>query len=228
MLDIYTDFAVTEAAIPVIPGEKSASERFAGADQTLTIEAMMGDKRALQSGTSHNLGQNFAKAFDIQYLDAENQLQHCWTTSWGLSSRFIGAIIMTHGDDYGLVLPPNLAPYQVVIVPITRKNDDPTAVTEATERIRRELTDAGIRVHVDDRENLRPGNKFNHWELRGVPLRFELGPRDVDENVVVAARRDIPGRDGKETLSQDNLAAQAQSLLDDIQENLLNRRHPVP
>ncbi len=223
MLDIYTDFAVTEAAIPVIPGEKSAGERFAGADQTLTIEAMMGDKRALQSGTSHNLGQNFAKAFEIQYLDAENQLQHCWTTSWGLSSRFIGAIIMTHGDDYGLVLPPNLAPYQVVLVPITRKNDDPTAVAEATERIRRELTDAGIRVHVDDRENLRPGNKFNHWELRGVPLRIELGPRDVEENVVVVARRDVPGRDGKQTLSQDNLADQAKSLLGDIQENLLNR-----
>ena len=223
MLDVYTDFAITEAAIPVIPGEKSESERFAGADQTLTIEAMMGDKRALQSGTSHNLGQNFAKAFEIQYLDAENQLQHCWTTSWGLSSRFIGAIIMTHGDDAGLVLPPNLAPYQVVIVPITRKNDDGTAVAEATERIRQELTDAGIRVHVDDRENLRPGNKFNHWELRGVPLRFELGPRDVDENVVVAARRDVPGRDGKQSLSQDNIAEQTRSLLDTIQKNLLNR-----
>src|SRR5690606_38459237 len=143
MLGVYTDFAVNDAAIPVIPGEKSAQERFAGADQTLTIEAMMGDRRALQSGTSHNLGRNFAKAFDIKYLDANNELQYCWTTSWGLSTRFIGAIIMVHGDDQGLVLPPRLAPYQTVMVPIYRSDEERSQVWPAVDRIRQELTAAG-------------------------------------------------------------------------------------
>lgn len=223
MLDVYTDFAVNEAAIPVIPGVKSDMERFAGANQTLTIEAMMGDGKALQSGTSHNLGENFAKAFDIQYLDHNNELQYAWTTSWGLSTRFIGAIIMTHGDDHGLILPPRLAPYQTVIVPILRKNKDATAVLEATNRIAQELTDAGIRVKVDDRENLTPGFKFNDWELRGVPTRIEIGPRDVEKNSVALARRDIPGRDGKQFVSQEGIAQTVADLLVDVQQALLDR-----
>lgn len=221
MLDVYTDFAVNEAAIPVIPGEKSAAERFAGADQTYTIEAMMGDKRALQSGTSHNLGQNFAKAFDIKYLDQNNNLQYCWTTSWGLSSRFIGAIIMVHGDDQGLVLPPRLAPYQVVAVPIYKNDAEKGPVMEATERIVAELRAAGCRVHVDNRENLSPGFKFNDWELRGVPARIEIGPKDVAKNSVALARRDMPGRAGKQFVSQEGLAGRALDLLDEIHHNLL-------
>ncbi|MBK7915930.1 MAG: proline--tRNA ligase [Chloroflexi bacterium] len=223
MLDVYADFAINEAAVPVIRGVKSDAERFAGANETLTIEAMMGDGKALQSGTSHNLGQNFAKAFDIQYLDPNNQLQHCWTTSWGLSTRFIGAIIMTHGDDQGLILPPRLAPYQTVIVPIYKKDEEKTAVLAATARIKAELEDAGIRVHVDDRENLTPGYKFNDWELRGVPSRIEIGPRDVEKHSVALARRDVPGRDGKQFVSQDGLAQTVAALLVDIQQSLLDR-----
>lgn len=223
MLDVYADFAINEAAVPVIKGEKSEMERFAGANQTLTIEAMMGDGKALQSGTSHNLGQNFAKAFDIQYLDPNNELQYAWTTSWGLSTRFVGAIIMTHGDDQGLVLPPRLAPYQVVIVPIYRQDGEKTAVLEAAHRIQRELAEVGIRVKMDDRDNLTPGFKFNDWELRGVPARIEIGPRDVEKHSVALARRDVPGREGKQFVSQDGLAAAVQALLDDIQASLLAR-----
>ncbi len=221
MLDVYTDFAINEAAIPVIPGEKSDGERFAGADRTFTIEAMMGDCRALQSGTSHNLGQNFAKAFDIQYLDPNNVQQHAWTTSWGLSTRFIGAIIMVHGDDKGLILPPRLAPYQVVVVPIYKKDDEKSSVLAAVARMKQELTDAGVRVKVDDRDNLTPGFKYNDWEMRGVPLRMEIGPRDVAQNVVMLARRDIPGRDGKQPVSQENIAQSVQDLLKTIQAGML-------
>ena len=216
MLDVYTDFAVNDAAIPVIPGEKSEVERFAGADRTFTLEAMMGDRRALQSATSHNLGQNFARAFDIKYLDTSNELQYCWTTSWGLSTRFIGAIIMVHGDDQGLVMPPRLAPYQTVIVPIYRKDGEKGEVLAAVERIRQSLTAAGVRVKVDDRDNLSPGYKFNDWELRGVPTRIEIGPRDVANHSVALARRDIPGRDGKQFVSQDGLAQTVQDLLAQI------------
>ncbi len=223
MLDTYIDFAVNEAAVPVIPGIKSEKERFAGAVETLTIEAMMGDGKALQSGTSHHLGQNFAKAFDIQFLDQNNTLQYAWTTSFGLSTRFIGAIIMTHGDDYGLVLPPRLAPYQVVIVPIYKKDAEKTAVLETAARIQQELVQAGIRVKVDDRDNLTPGFKYNDWELRGVPVRMEIGPRDLAKNSVALARRDIPGREGKQFVSQDGLAITVQNLLDEIQANLLAR-----
>jgi prolyl-tRNA synthetase len=223
MLDVYADFAINEAAVPVIRGVKSEMERFAGANETLTIEAMMGDGKALQSGTSHNLGQNFAKAFDIQYLDHNNELQYVWTTSWGLSTRFIGAIIMTHGDDHGLILPPRLAPYQTVIVPIYKKDADKGPVLEATDRIQKELIDAGIRVKVDDRENLTPGFKFNDWELRGVPTRIEIGPRDVEKNSVALARRDIPGRDGKQFVPQDGLAQTVADLLVDVQQALLDR-----
>ncbi|MBN1221318.1 MAG: proline--tRNA ligase [Anaerolineae bacterium] len=223
MLDVYTDFAVNEAAVPVIPGEKSAMERFAGADQTLTIEAMMGDGRALQSATSHMLGQNFAKAFDIQYLDRDNTLQYVWTTSWGLSTRFIGAIIMVHGDDQGLILPPRVAPYQTVIVPIFKNDEEQSAVMAVTERVRQELTGAGVRVKVDNRDTLSPGFKFNDWELRGVPTRIEIGPKDVAQNSVALARRDRPGREGKQFVSQEGLANTVQSLLSEVQAALLER-----
>ncbi len=223
MLDVYTDFAVNEAAIPVIPGEKSEGERFAGADRTFTIEAMMGDCRALQSGTSHNLGQNFAKAFDIRYLDPTNEQQHVWTTSWGLSTRFIGAIIMVHGDDKGLILPPRLAPYQLVMVPIYRKEEERETVMAAVGRMQAALVEAGVRVKVDDRDNLTAGYKFNDWELRGVPLRLEIGPRDVAQNVAVLARRDIPGKEGKQSVDQDGIAQTVQDLLTTIQAEMLAR-----
>ena len=219
MLDTYTDFAINEAAVPVIPGRKSEAEKFAGAKHSYTIEAMMGDTRALQSGTSHNLGQNFAKAFDIKFLDESNQLQYCWTTSWGLSTRFIGAIIMTHGDDQGLVLPPRLAPIQVVIVPIYRKDEEKSSVMEAVKRVKSSLE--GIRLKVDEREGLTPGFKFNDWEMRGVPLRIEIGPKDVQNNSVALARRDIPGRDGKTFVPQAGLLNSVKSLLDEIQQNML-------
>ena len=223
MLDVYTDFAVNEAAVPVIPGIKSDMERFAGANETMTIEAMMGDGKALQSGTSHNLGENFAKAFDIQYLDQNNELQYAWTTSWGLSTRFIGAIIMTHGDDHGLIMPPRLAPYQTVIVPIYKNDEEKEAVLEATNRIQKELIAAGVRVKVDDRENMTPGFKFNDWEMRGVPTRIEIGPRDVEKNSVALARRDMPGRDGKQFVSQDGIAQTVADLLVTVQQALLDR-----
>ena len=183
MLDVYTDFAVNDAAIPVIPGRKSESEKFAGAVRSYTIEAMMGDKKALQSGTSHFLGQNFAKAFDIKYLSKNNELEFVWTTSWGLSTRMIGGIIMVHGDDQGLRLPPKLAPIQAVIVPIFKNDAEKSKVMPVVEQLRRQLADA-VRVKVDDREET-PGFKFNDWEMRGVPLRIEVGPKDVDKGTVV-------------------------------------------
>lgn len=221
MLRIYTEFAVEEAAVPVIPGRKSATEKFAGAQRSYTIEAMMGDTRALQSGTSHNLGQNFAKAFDIQYLDMNNQLQYCWTTSWGLSTRFVGAIIMTHGDDQGLVLPPRLAPIQVVIVPIFRNDEEKSRVMPVVEQVRSQL--AAFRVKVDDRTELTPGFKFNDWELRGVPLRLEIGPRDVENGVVMSARRDVPGKAGKLVLPRENLDGRIAELLTEIHASLFRR-----
>lgn len=220
MLDVYADVAINEAAMPVIKGQKSNSERFAGALRTYTIEGMMGDKRALQSGTSHNLGQNFAKAFNIQYLDEGNTRQHCWTTSWGMSWRMIGGIIMTHGDEKGLRLPPRLAPTQVVIVPIFKTDEEKSTVLGAVDGIKTALKAANIRVEVDARDES-PGFKFNDWEMRGVPLRLEIGPRDVQNNAVVAARRDIPGKEGKRILSQDNLATQIAELLVEIQANML-------
>jgi prolyl-tRNA synthetase len=216
MLDIYADFAINDAAIPVISGEKSESERFAGADRTFSIEAMMGDRRGLQAGTSHNLGQNFAKAFDIRYLDHNNELQYCWTTSWGLSTRFIGAIIMVHGDDQGLVMPPRLAPYQAVIVPIFRNDEEKALVMESVYQTSQQLTENGIRVKVDDRDHLTPGFKFNDWEMRGVPVRVEIGPRDVAKGSVALARRDIPGRDGKQFIPQEGLPIVVSQLLEDI------------
>jgi prolyl-tRNA synthetase len=223
MLDVYTDFAVREAAVPVIPGRKSAAERFAGADQTYSIEAMMGDGKALQSGTSHNLGQNFAKAFEIRYLDKGGVLQHCWTTSWGLSTRFVGAIIMVHGDDQGLILPPRLAPFQIVIVPIYKTDEEKASVLENAQRLRKELIDAGIRVKMDEREGSSPGFKFNDWEMRGVPLRMELGPKDVAKGSVVLARRDRPGKEGKSFVPQPVIAASVTQMLGEIQQTLYDR-----
>jgi prolyl-tRNA synthetase len=223
MLDIYADFAVRDAAIPVIPGRKSDSEKFAGADITYSIEAMMGDGKALQSGTSHNLGQNFAKAFDIKYLDKGGVHQFCWTTSWGLSTRFVGAIVMVHGDDQGLILPPRLAPYQAVIVPIFKSDEEKTTVFDAARKIRNELVAADIRVKIDERDGMSPGFKFNDWEMRGVPLRIELGPKDVAAGNVVLARRDRPGREGKTSVSQQGIASIAAKMLDEIQEALFQR-----
>jgi prolyl-tRNA synthetase len=220
MLNVYADFAINDAAIPVVTGLKSEAEKFAGADASYSIEAMMGNKWALQAGTSHMLGQNFAKAFDIQYLDRSNELQYCWTTSWGLSTRMVGAIIMAHGDDQGLRLPPVLAPYQAVIVPIWRKEHQKAMVLEATDRIHAELAPR-FRVTVDVREGMTPGFKFNEWELRGVPLRIEIGPRDVESESVVLARRDIPGREGKAPASMAGLPNAVGDMLDAIQADML-------
>jgi len=223
MLDVYADFAINEAAVPVIKGVKSETEKFAGAVMSTTIEAMMGDTRALQSGTSHFLGQNFAKAFNIQYSDQKNELQHAWTTSWGLSTRFIGAIIMTHGDDQGLILPPRLAPIQVVIVPIFKSAADKSAVLDVTERVAQDLKSASIRLKVDYREEVNPGFKYNDWEMRGVPLRIEIGPKDVEKKSVVLARRDKPGKEGKSFVSQDILSATVIEMLATIQTSMLER-----
>ena len=223
ILDIYADVAINEAAIPVIKGRKSETERFAGAQITTSIEGMMQDKRALQSATSHYFGQNFAKAFEIQYLDKNNSLQFCETTSWGLSTRMVGAIIMTHGDDQGLVLPPRLAPIQAVIVPIYKNDAEKSKVMEVADRVFTELKAAGIRLKMDDRENVSSGFKFNDWEMRGVPVRVEIGPKDVEKGSVALARRDVPGRDGKSFVSQTNLAETVNGLLVDIQASLLKR-----
>jgi prolyl-tRNA synthetase len=181
---------------------------------------MMGDKRALQSGTSHNLGQNFARAFEIRYLDPNNELQYCWTTSWGFSTRVVGAIVMVHGDDQGLKLPPRLAPYQVVIVPIWREEEQKAAVLEAVDRVRAELGDR-VRVKVDAREEYTPGWKFNEWEMRGVPLRIEIGPRDVQQQSVTLVRRDVPGKAGKSSAPLAGLPVRVEALLGEIQANLL-------
>lgn len=221
MLEVYADFAENEAAVPVIKGRKSESEKFAGAKQSFSIEAMMGDTRALQAATSHNLGDNFARAFNIRYLDRENLLQYCWTTSWGLSTRFIGAIIMVHGDDQGLIMPPKLAPYQVVIVPIFKNTDERSVVNKAIESIQSQLCD--FRVKLDDREGLTPGFKFNDWELRGVPIRIEVGPKDVAKGAVTLARRDKPGRKGKHVVNQDELGSAIAKLLDEIHVSIYKR-----
>lgn len=223
MLGVYADFAINEAAIPVIQGIKSEQEKFPGALRSYTIEAMMRDGRALQSGTSHNLGQNFATKLNIQYLDPNNQLQTCWTTSWGLSTRIIGAIVMTHGDDKGLRMPPRLAPIQVVIVPIFKNDDEKAAVMPKLDSVVRELKAAGLRIKVDDRENMSPGFKYNEWEMRGVPVRLEIGPKDVQNNTVALARRDVAGKEGKQFVSADNLAERVQQLLDDVQAGLLQQ-----
>jgi prolyl-tRNA synthetase len=221
MLDVYADFAINEAAIPVIKGIKSETEKFAGAVMSTTIEAMMGDTKALQSGTSHFLGQNFAKAFEIQYSDKNNELQFAWTTSWGLSTRMVGAIIMTHGDDKGLVLPPRLAPIQVVMVPIFKNESEKRQVMPVADDLFAALRAAGVRVKMDDREEVTPGFKYNDWELRGVPLRMEIGPKDIEKNSVALARRDVPGREGKIFVPQTGIVPTVQNLLVEIQAALL-------
>ena len=222
MLGVYADFAIKEAAIPVLPGRKSESEKFAGAVTSYTIEAMMRDGKALQSGTSHFLGQNFARAFDIKFLDENNVQQFAWTTSWGLSTRMVGAIVMAHGDDQGLVLPPRLAPIQVVIVPIWRKEAERVAVLEAARALRQRLQRV-CRVHLDDRDTASAGWKFNDWEMRGVPLRLELGPRDITNGTVMAARRDQPGREGKTLLSSAEIEMTVPGLLTTIQQAIYQK-----
>jgi len=221
MLDVYADFAITDGAVPVVRGLKSEREKFAGAVRSYTIEAMMGDRRALQAGTSHFLGQNFARAFDILFLDRNNEQQYAWTTSWGLSTRFIGAIIMTHGDDQGLVLPPKLAPIQVIIVPIYKNDEEQSVVMETVSRLKLELGD--FRLHIDDRTELTPGFKFHDWEMRGVPLRIEVGPKDVSKGMVVFARRDLPGKPGKSAVPQSQIATQVSVTLNSIQQSLFQR-----
>ncbi len=220
MLDVYADFAETDCAIPVVKGRKSETERFAGAQMTTGIESMMGDTKALQSGTSHYFGQNFSKAFEIDFLNKDNELEFAYTTSWGLSTRMIGAMIMVHGDDQGLKMPPKVAPIQVVIIPIYRKDAERETVMPVVDKVCAELKAAGIRVKVDDRDQVSPGFKFNDWEMRGVPLRLDIGPKDVEKGSVALARRDVPGRDGKSFVSQDGLPATVQEMLDTIQTSM--------
>jgi prolyl-tRNA synthetase len=219
ILALYKEFVETELAMPVIDGQKSDSEKFAGASRTYSIEALMGDGRALQAGTSHNLGQNFAKAFEIQFQGRDKSLQHAWTTSWGVSTRLIGGAIMTHGDDSGLILPPRVAPYQVVIVPIARGNWQETVLPVARE-IRADLVRHGVRVMLDDRDAYTPGWKFAEWEMRGVPLRLEIGPKDIEKSQVMLARRDTRE---KLPTPMEGLSAGIIGLLETIQKNLYAR-----
>ena len=219
ILGIYKEFSHNVLAMPVVDGQKSSSEKFAGAERTYSIEALMGDGRALQAGTSHNLGQNFAKAFEIQFQGRDKTLQHVWTTSWGVSTRLIGGVIMTHGDDSGLILPPAVAPWQVVIIPIPRGTWKET-VLPACQAIRDELKAAGIRVKLDDDESQTPGWKYAEYEMRGVPLRLEIGPKDLEKRSVFSARRDTKA---KAPLPMDGLAGHVRGLLDEIQANLLAR-----
>ncbi|MHB8619852.1 MAG: proline--tRNA ligase [Chloroflexota bacterium] len=218
MLGVYQDFVENELAIPVIPGKKSEQERFKGALETFSIEAMMGDGKALQAGTSHDLGQHFSTVFDIKFQDVDKQTKFAWTTSWGVSTRLIGALIMAHGDEAGLVMPPNVAPYQVVIVPIWRSEEEAAQVREAAASLQRAL--AGFRVHFDGRDEYKPGWKFNEWELRGVPLRIEIGPRDVAAGQVTLARRDTRA---KEAVPLEGVGERVGETLRGIQANLLNR-----
>jgi prolyl-tRNA synthetase len=219
MLGVYKDFAETELAMPVVDGQKTDSEKFAGADRTYSIEGLMRDGRALQAGTSHNLGQNFAKVFDIKFQARDKSVQHVYGTSWGVSTRMIGGVIMTHGDEGGLILPPRIAPYQVVIIPIPRGNWKETILPKA-QAIRDELVARGIRVMIDDRDSQTPGWKYNEWELRGVPLRMEIGPKDLEKSQVVLARRDTRE---KAFVPMDGLAANVAERLNTIQQALYDR-----
>src|SRR5436190_7070984 len=222
ILGIYSRFADEFGALSVIRGQKSDSERFAGAVRTYTIEAMMGDLKALQAGTSHFLGQNFARAFNIQFRNKDNQHDYAWQTSWGLSTRMVGAIVMAHGDDQGLVLPPAVAPYQVVLIPVLRKGVDREPIMKACRRIMNDLKDNQIRATLDDREDVSPGFKFNDWEMRGVPVRLELGPKDLEQQKVVCARRDTGE---KTSLDLSTAVSSVKDLLRAIQDNLLQRSH---
>lgn len=222
MLNVYTDFAQNVAAIPVIPGRKTDREKFAGAVDSYTIEAMMANGWALQSGTSHYLGTNFARAFDTMYLDSNNEQQFVHQTSWGVSTRLVGGVIMVHGDENGLRLPPKLAPVQVVIIPIARDDSARAEVMQVVNEIRDDLKQKDIRVEVDDREEMSPGFKFNYWEVRGVPLRLEIGPRDLQEGHVMASPRNKPGRDGKFTIPLESVVNRIPELLDGIQNEMLD------
>ena len=220
ILDLYRSFVEGFLAIPLVVGRKSAAERFPGADETYTIEGLMGDGRALQCGTSHSLGQNFARAFETRYLDEQNQLQYVWQTSWGVSTRLLGAIIMVHGDDQGLRLPPTVAANQVVIVPISRKPEEGATVLAAARDLFDTLENAGIRVKLDTRDGVSPGFKFNDWEMRGVPLRIEIGPRDVASGEVVMARRDMKGPEAKSKAPIAEVASRVPAILAEIQQSL--------
>lgn len=220
MLNVYATFAETFMAMPVIKGVKSANERFAGAEDTYCIEALMQDGKALQAGTSHFLGQNFAKAFDVKFTDKENKLDYVWATSWGVSTRLIGALVMAHSDDQGLVLPPKLAPIQVVIVPIFKGEEQKQLIDEKVKVLQQQLKTAGIKVKYDDNDNNRPGWKFAEYEMKGVPVRIAIGARDIANNVVEVARRDT-----KEKMSMpiDGLAENIIQLLGDIQAAIFNK-----
>ncbi|HEY8477323.1 MAG TPA: proline--tRNA ligase [Chloroflexota bacterium] len=218
MLEVYRDFVETELAIPVVKGRKSELEKFPGAEATYTIEAMMPDGRALQAGTSHDLGQHFAKGFDITFLDSDGERKYVWQTSWGVTTRLIGALIMVHGDDSGLIVPPRVAPVQVVVIPIWRKDEELAAVRSMVEEVRRAL-EPHVRLEVDWSEHT-PGWKFNEWELRGAPLRLEIGPRDVQQRQVVAVRRDTRA---KEVVSLERLPGRVGELLEAVQSSLFQR-----
>lgn len=220
MMNVYADFAENFMAVPVIRGTKTESERFAGALETYCIEALMQDGKALQAGTSHFLGQNFAKAFDVKFADKEGNLDYVWATSWGVSTRLMGALVMTHSDDNGLVLPPNLAPDQVVIIPIFRSEEEQSALGEVARELMQALRAKGIRVKYDDRDTQKPGWKFNEYELKGVPVRIAIGPKDLEKGTVEVARRDNLT---KEFVPQSNVVEHIEALLQEIQENLFNR-----
>lgn len=220
MLDVYAEFAEKWIAMPVIKGVKTESERFAGAEETFCIEAMMQDGKALQAGTSHFLGQNFAKAFDVKFADKEGKLNYVWATSWGVSTRLMGALIMTHSDDKGLVLPPKLAPFQVVLIPIYRSEEQYIEICSKLKLIKADLEAKGVQVKLDDRDNYKPGWKFSEYEFKGVPVRIAMGPRDMENGEVEVTRRDTSE---KELLSQNDLAGKVVHLLDRIQNNLLQK-----
>ena len=220
MLEVYADFAENWMAMPVIKGVKTANERFAGAEDTYCIEALMQDGKALQAGTSHFLGQNFAKAFDVKFSDKENKLEYVWATSWGVSTRLIGALVMAHSDDDGLILPPRIAPLQVVIVPIFKGDEQKALLDVKVKEIVQQLKASGISVKYDDSENTRPGWKFAQYELQGVPVRLAIGARDLANNVIEVARRDTKE---KTSVSLDGIASYVKDLLDEIQVNIYNR-----
>ncbi|PHQ29546.1 proline--tRNA ligase [Leeuwenhoekiella nanhaiensis] len=220
MMRVYADFVERFMALPVIKGTKTESERFAGALETYCIEALMQDGKALQAGTSHFLGQNFAKAFDVKFASKEGTQEHVWATSWGVSTRLMGALVMTHSDDNGLVLPPKLAPIQVVIVPIYRGEEQLDAISQVAKELQRELQLLGVSVKYDDRDTHKPGWKFNEYELKGVPLRIAIGPRDLEKRTVELARRDTMS---KETVSKDEIVDRVQSLLVEMQSALYNK-----
>lgn len=220
MLNVYKTFTEEFMAMPVLTGKKSESQKFAGAVATYAIEAMMGDKKALQAGTSHYLGQNFAKAFDVKFQSEENKEEYVYATSWGVSTRLIGALVMTHSDNKGLVLPPKLSPFEVIIIPIWKSDEEETGVREFLTKIERALNSAGVTYKIDDRKNYTPGWKFNEWELKGIPLRIEVGPRDVKENQLVMVRRDLSEKVIKQV---EGIGEESRKILETIQKDLFEK-----